>query len=263
MSVPEPTYAFGDSAMAAERLEIVAETFAPTTRALLQSLETNPRRILDLGCGPGHSTALLASLYPSAEVVAVDLSESFASQARARVPVARVIVADVTETLPDGFDLVYSRFLLSHLPDVEGTVANWCCAVAPGGLLVMEEPESIVAVDPLFARYEQIVAAVVAASGADMYAGAALARGATPPGFRRRVDDAVDPRVTAGAAASMFWRNARAWDPRNSVVGPDDVDALVDALRRRVDDPSLDAIQWRLRRLVLARDPAPAASGAR
>jgi trans-aconitate 2-methyltransferase len=248
----EPSYAFGDSAIAADRLAIVAETFAPTTRALLQSLDASPDRVLDLGCGPGHSTRLLASLFPDAELVAVDRSERFAAEARARVPTARVIVADVTAPLPTGFGLVYSRFLLSHLPDVGAAVASWCRAVAPGGLLVLEEPESIVASDPLFARYEQIVAAVVAATGADMYAGAALRGCPAPIGFRRVLDDAVDPRVTAGAAAEMFWRNALAWDIRdNTIVGQEEIAQLAERLKQRVDDPSLDAIQWRLRRLVL------------
>ena len=89
MRPPQANYSFGDSAIAAERLEIVAETFAPTTSALLRSLEATPKRVLDLGCGPGHTTELLAALYPSAEIVAVELSESFAAQARERVP-ARV-----------------------------------------------------------------------------------------------------------------------------------------------------------------------------
>jgi trans-aconitate 2-methyltransferase len=255
MPAPEPSYSFGDSEIAAERLEIVAATFAATTRALLRSVNASPGRVLDLGCGPGHTTELLASLYPDAEVVALERSDSFAAQAQLRVPAARVVVADVTAPLPGEFDLVYSRFLLSHLPDIAGTVASWCRAVAPGGLLVLEEPESIVAADPLFARYEEIVAAVVAESGADMYAGAVLTGCPTPAGFRRLVDDAVDPQVTAGAAAAMFWRNARAWQTRaDAIVAPGEVDELVATLQARVDDTSLDAIRWRLRRLVLEND---------
>jgi hypothetical protein len=52
----------------------------------------------------------------------------------------------------------------------------------------------------------------------------------------------------------MFWRNARAWDARvDALVTPGEIDDLVAALEARVDDPSLDAIRWRLRQLVLAR----------
>jgi SAM-dependent methyltransferase len=253
----EAGYSFGDSAIAAERLAIVANAFAPTTGALLSSLNLKPERVLDLGCGPGHSTQLLAARYPDAELVAIERSESFAKQARARVPTAQVIVGDVTTPLPEGFDLVYSRFLLSHLADIAGTVTSWCRAVAPSGSLVLEEPERIVASDPMFARYEEIVAAVVATSGADMYAGAVLARVEAPAGFRRVVDDAVDPQVTAGMAAAMFWRNACAWDARvRAVATQDELDDLVTRLRHRVDDPSLDAIEWSLRRLVLTRAAA-------
>ena len=168
-----------------------------------------------------------------------------------------MIVGDVTAPLPGGFDLVYSRFLLSHLPDIAAAVTGWCRAVAPGGFLVLEEPESIVATDPLFARYEEIVAGVVAAGGADMYAGVAMARMATPSGFRRLVDDAIDPGVTAGAAASMFWRNARAWASRaDGLAAPGEVDQLIERLQARVGDSRRDAIQWQLRQLVLARTAA-------
>lgn len=254
MAQSESTYSFGDSSIAAERLEIVAAAFAPTTLALLRSLDAAPNRVLDLGPGPGYTTELLASTYPNAEVVAVELSDAFAAQVRERVPAARVIVGNVTEPLPGGFDLVYARFLLSHLPDIESLVAAWCRALAPGGFLVLEEPESIEASDPLFARYEELVAGVVAVSGADMYAGATLARCATPDGFRRMVDQRVDPGITAGTAAAMFWRNARAWDSRvDSLAAPGEVDRIVEQLQARVDDPRLDAIEWRLRQLVLTR----------
>ena len=50
----------------------------------------------------------------------------------------------------------------------------------------------------------------------------------------------------------MFWRNARAWDIRDdAIVGQDEIAELVARLKQRVDDPSLDAIEWWLRRLVL------------
>jgi SAM-dependent methyltransferase len=241
-------------------MAIVAAAFEPTTRGLLSTITGPVRRVLDLGPGPGHSTELLAATFPDAEIVAVEQSEAFAAQTRERVPRARVVLADATEPLPSGFDVVYARFVLSHLPDVERTIAGWCDAVAAGGHLVLEEPEEIVSTDPLFARYESIVAAVVAGTGADMYAGATLAATPTPPDFRRAVDRSVDPQITAGTAAEMFWRNARAWDTAaDAVVSHDERERLIDALQRRVGDPALDAISWRHRQLVFERVAAPAA----
>lgn len=252
------SYTFGDSDIATERMAIVAAAFEPTSRALLSTITGTVARVLDLGPGPGYSTELLAATFPDAEIVAVERSPTFAEHTRARVPAARVLVADATEPLPAaggrGFDVVYARLLLSHLPDIERTVAHWCGAVGPGGRLALEEPDEIVSDDPLFARYEAIVAAVVAAAGADMYAGAALAATPTPPGFRRVLDRSVVPRITAGTAAAMFWRNARAWDASaDAVVSRRERDELIDALQRRVDDPTLDAISWRLRQLVFER----------
>ena len=163
-------------------------------------------------------------------------------------------VGDVTAPLPAGFDLVYARFLLSHPTDIAAIVAGWCRALAPGGLLVLEEPEQIVAFDPLFARYEALVTGVVAATGADMYAGAQFETMPTPPDCERILDDAVTPRITAGAAAAMFWRNARAWGAAaRTVAALAEIDDVVAALQARTDDPTLTAVQWSLRRLVLRR----------
>lgn len=40
-------------------------------------IKTNPQRIVDAGCGPGHSFYLLAATYPQAEIIGVDLCPSF------------------------------------------------------------------------------------------------------------------------------------------------------------------------------------------
>lgn len=257
------SYTFGDSELASERMAVVADAFAPTSRALLESIAAPVARVLDLGPGPGYSTALLASRFPMAEIVAVEQSDAFAAQARERVPTAAVILGDVTEPLlgagGDGFDVVYARFLLSHLPDLDATLATWCAAVSPGGRLVLEEPERITARDPLFARYEAIVAAVVGTTGADMYIGATLARTVAPPGFTVDHSAAVDPGITAGAAAAMFWRNARAWDARAAAIAtPGEIDELVTKLKERVGDPTRDAIEWRVRQVVFRRTERPA-----
>jgi len=253
---PEGTtsYTFGDSEIASERMAIVARAFAPTSRAVLASITGPAARVLDLGPGPGYTTELLTQRFPNAEVVAVERSEAFAAETRARVPAATVVLGDVTEALPVGFDVVYARFLLSHLADVPGTVAHWCASVAPGGVLVLEEPERIEARDPLFARYEAMVAAVVESGGADMYAGATLARLDAPVAFRTVSSEAVDPHISAGVAAEMFWRNARAWDAHAEAIATrTEIDELVANLQERVGDPALDAIEWRLRQVVYRR----------
>src|SRR5438128_2733129 len=71
-------YLFGDNDLAAARLALLAEVFAPSSREFLQRFGGwRPRRICDVGCGPGLTTRLLAETFAGSEVVGVDTSEQF------------------------------------------------------------------------------------------------------------------------------------------------------------------------------------------
>jgi trans-aconitate 2-methyltransferase len=77
-------YAFGDSAAAARRLDLLADLFAPTTRALLERFAGRPLDLaVDLGCGTGHTTRLLASVLGPRRAVGLDQSASFVALAAA------------------------------------------------------------------------------------------------------------------------------------------------------------------------------------
>jgi SAM-dependent methyltransferase len=73
---------FADSETAAARLALGAAIFAPATRAFLARVGGDRRSVLDLGCGPGHTTRLLAAACPHATVTGVDRSEAFLAAAR-------------------------------------------------------------------------------------------------------------------------------------------------------------------------------------
>jgi trans-aconitate 2-methyltransferase len=240
-------YAFGDSALARERLGIVAEAFAAPTRALLADLPPmQPRYVVDMGCGPGYTSALLRERFPHSEVTGLDASLAMVEEARTRVPGAWFVVADVTAPLRLPGDVVYARLLLGHLPDPEGAIARWAAAMRPPGLLVCEEPVDYRGDDPVFARYEAMVESVVAAHGANLRAAPAL--DADPPGCERLVDRVVEHPVPAGRAAAMFWRNATVWgDDR---AGAREIVEVLRAIER--DDPDAD-VRWRLRQTVWSR----------
>jgi trans-aconitate 2-methyltransferase len=167
-----PGYAFGDSALARERLAIVADTFEVPTRTLLADLPAGqPRYVLDLGCGPGHTSALLRQRFPHSEVTGVDGSPAMIDEARDRVTGAWFCVADVTEPLRLPADVVYARLLLGHLPDPRAALEHWVRAVRPPGLIVCEEPVRYRSENPLFVRYESAVTGVVGARGATLWGG--------------------------------------------------------------------------------------------
>ena len=253
-------YAFGDTTAASERLGVLASVFGPTSRALLAALTApSPGLVLDLGCGPGHTTAMLAEAFPSALAVGIDTSPAFLSEAAATAPGrCRFAVGDVTRTpLPFApADLVYGRFLLVHLPNPRATVASWTGEVRPGGAVVVEEPERIDTEDPDFRRYLELAAAVVADRGGDLYVGRTLVDLDPPPGSVMGVHRAVPLEVTAGEAARIFGLNLSNWgdDPALADVAlPGETAALLGRLGERGDDPTTGVIRWHMRQVVMTR----------
>jgi SAM-dependent methyltransferase len=106
---------------------------------LLFRLPSRGGRAVDLGCGTGVHTAVLAERY--AEVLAVDLSEPMLAHARSRRPHADVTYErrDLTEVTPatDGrFDLVFTAYTLHHVPNLEDAFAQLRGLLRPGGQLI-------------------------------------------------------------------------------------------------------------------------------
>jgi len=266
-------YAFGDTAAASRRLGVLASVFAPTSQALLASLAPAPERtgppglVLDLGCGPGHTTAMLADAFPSATVVGIDSSPAFVAEATASRPArCHFVVGDVSRTpLPCApADLVYGRFLLVHLPDPRATVTAWSGQLAPGGMVVVEEPERIDTDDPDFLRYLQLAGAVVADRGGDLYVGHDLLDLTPPPGTAIVVERDAPLEVSAGEAASIFSLNLGIWghDPvLTGVAQPDEVPALLARLQHRRSDRTRGVIRWHMRQVVVTRTAVMARPG--
>ena len=249
-------YTFGDTDLAAERLRVLDAVFAPTTDSLLAELEVTPRSIADLGCGPGATTARLATRFPDAAVVGLEASESFVAAARAAVPRAEILVADVTQPLPRApFDFVYARFLAAHLPDIAAALGTWADALAPGGMLVLEETESITSTDPVFAAYETLTRACVATAGASVYAGPYLVP-SLASAVTVELDRVLELDVTAGQAAAMFRRNLATWGDEAVAQGlltePDRV-RLLDRLTERESEHTRGLFTWTHRQVVARR----------
>jgi Trans-aconitate methyltransferase len=99
-----------------------------------------PRRVVDLGCGPGALTALLAQRWPDAQVEGVDSS---AEMIDAATPAERLSfrVQDVSSwTMPADADVVISNATLQWVPTHRALLASWAAALPPGGWLAFQVP---------------------------------------------------------------------------------------------------------------------------
>ena len=93
------------------------------------------QRALDVGCGPGALTQVLATGLGAAHVAAADPSDSFVTACSQRVPGADVRRAVAAELpwIDATFDLVVSQLVLNFLPDPEAGVTEMRRVVRPGG----------------------------------------------------------------------------------------------------------------------------------
>jgi SAM-dependent methyltransferase len=119
----------------------------PYSRDLIARAALAPgARCLDVGCGGGEVCYLLAeAVGESGEVIGVDIDEDQLEIVRAEAAdrgVRNVTFEcrDVTSWEPDSqFDVVYLRFILTHLPDPAGFLASACRHLRPGGTVLAED----------------------------------------------------------------------------------------------------------------------------
>jgi ubiquinone/menaquinone biosynthesis C-methylase UbiE len=130
-----------------KRMEAVARAYWPTTLPLLQRAGIREgMHCLDLGCGAGDVTIEIARLVgPTGSVVGMDMDSVKLEIGRKRAAQEGLTnlefrQADVFEWDDDSvYDLIYVRFLLTHLPQCERVVPKLLRALRPGGVLAVED----------------------------------------------------------------------------------------------------------------------------
>jgi SAM-dependent methyltransferase len=216
-------YQFGDQDLAARRLGVVARVFEATTRDFLN--QARPQRIeraYDLGCGPGFTTRLLGEVFDCGAIVGLDTSQRFL--AMAREPAAARLRFHHHEVLvtpfPEGpADLIFCRFLLSHLPDPRSCLETWATQLKPGGRLLIEEVEAIETTQPVFAGYLDTVERMLKNQQTALYVGPLLEELGDPPRLQRLLSRPQRLRVTNRDAATMFAMNVPNWKDRPFPAG--------------------------------------------
>jgi ubiquinone/menaquinone biosynthesis C-methylase UbiE len=130
-----------------ERLNLLARVMLPTTLQLLNAVGISKgMRCLDVGCGGGHVTLLMARLVgPAGKVVGTDMDGEVIALAREDARTAKLDNvefrrADAAMGQATGvYDLVYARFLLSHLSEPERCLEAMVRACNVKGAIVLED----------------------------------------------------------------------------------------------------------------------------
>jgi ubiquinone/menaquinone biosynthesis C-methylase UbiE len=109
-------------------------------RFLLTSVRAGDRA-LDLGCGEGVFTAMLAEA--GTAVVGVDVAEAALRRARSRHPSLSFRIAPIDGPLPfedNSFDLVWASEVIEHIADTAAWLSEVRRVLAPGGRLSITTP---------------------------------------------------------------------------------------------------------------------------
>jgi len=119
------------------------ERTRPPRDLLAQVPHERPRRVVDLGCGPGNSTELLLKRFPHAEVIGLDSSPNMLKLARERLPQCRFVEAEIAHWAPDAqTDVVFANAVFQWVPNHEAELHRLLTALPEGGVLAVQMPDN-------------------------------------------------------------------------------------------------------------------------
>lgn len=105
---------------------------------------TEVRNAVDLGCGPGNSTEVLAERFPQAHVTGMDSSDDMLVDARKRLPALNFELADIGDWKPaQTFDVILANASLQWLPDHARLYPHLVQQLTPGGTLAVQTPDNL------------------------------------------------------------------------------------------------------------------------
>jgi trans-aconitate 2-methyltransferase len=125
----------------AQYLRFGSERLRPALDLLARVPAEAPALVIDLGCGAGNITALLAKRWPAAEILGIDGSEEMLARARNATAASgcRFARADIAAFAPERPpDVIFSNAALQWLPDHRRLLPRLFSFLAPAGVLAVQ-----------------------------------------------------------------------------------------------------------------------------
>lgn len=124
-------------------LKFADERTRPAADLLARVPLQAPATAVDLGCGPGNSTELLARRWPGARLTGVDSSASMLARAGRDHPDWTWELADIAQWAPKApVDLIFANAALHWVPDHAALFPRLFGHVAKGGALAVQMPRN-------------------------------------------------------------------------------------------------------------------------
>jgi SAM-dependent methyltransferase len=253
-------YILGHSTHELGRLSAQARLYAPFVLSFLRAAGIAAgMRVLDVGCGGGDVSALVAGLVgPTGEVIGIDRSATAIETAISRAgdlgaQNMRFIVADAStahaELVAEGpFDATIGRSVLEFVPDPAGMLRTVATLVRPGGIIAFQEADwsgcrALPAV-PTFQRCVNWGSAALQRSGADPYVGLKLSAtftdaGLLPPTLSVHAAVGAGPAHPLYAHIAGLMRTLLPTIESLGVASASEVD--IETLEQRLDDEVVTA----------------------
>ena len=177
----EKEYALGANTAEIVRLGVQHRLWAASAMALWERANIRAgQTVLDIGCGPGYTSADLAGVVTSSgKVIAIDQSELFIEHLKNRQKLlgettidARVLDVQKLELDQASLDAAYQRWVLCFVSDPEAVIRGVAHALKPGGVFAIQDYihyEGILLSPPsdVFRRFVAVVAEAWRGHGGD------------------------------------------------------------------------------------------------
>lgn len=246
-------YVLGASDHELQRLALQNQIFEPQARRLLAWLALQPgARVLDAGSGPGALVPLLRQAAGTGgHVLALERDGRFVATLQARIQRegwtdVEVQQGDIqTAQMPELFDGIVLRWVLSFPPDPEQLVARLAHWLKPGGrLLVIDYNHHGISLFPESPGFEAVVRATRAwyrSQGGDPFIAGRLPELFERAGLQL---ERLEPEAFVGAPGSPIWRWAEEFFVHHSatledlgLLSGEERDDFLTQWRRRRENP--------------------------